>query len=189
MTTPTEKPSNPLWKFLIPAAVILTLVVGGLTLVKSQTAKQGIQVPANTKPGEFPDFTLTQFEGKSIKFSELGAKVVLLNFWATWCEACVTEMPSIVKLQHAYQDKGLKVLLVNVDEKPESVLPRSMKELGIDFQVFTDPNQKLSEIFDVHAIPLTMILDKDRNVLFEHNGEYDWDKDEFRSRLDGWLAK
>ena len=63
-----------------------------------------------------------------------------------------------------------------------------MKQTGIDFQVYTDPETRLSELFDVHAIPLTVILDKDRRILFMESGEMDWTSHQFKAQLERWLS-
>jgi len=200
MTTPDPQSKPSLLKILAPIAVILALVVGGLSLIKSQmgqtrTATTSSTAPAAAAGGEIavgstlPDFSVKQFGGALIHHSELKSKVQLINFWATWCEACVVEMPSIVKLQHSFPvDKGFQVLPLNVDENPEAVLPKSIQHLGIDFPVFTDPDSKLAEIFDVHAIPLTAIINHDRKVLMLVNGEYDWNSDEIHTKLAQWLS-
>lgn len=189
MSASEAKSANLIWKFLIPAGVILALVVGGLSIVKSQNLKshpESVQIKGSDT---ISDFTLEPFQGKSGKFSDLKAKVTLLNFWATWCEACIEEMPSIVDLQHSYRDRGFQVVAVNVDDKPEAVLPKAIKDLGLDFQIYTDADQKLTELFKVNAIPLTLILDSNRKVLFSKNGEYQWNKPEFRAQLEEWLKK
>ena len=98
------------------------------------------------------------------------------------------EMPSIVKLRETYRAKGFEVVAINLDEKPTAALPQTMKKLGIDFTVYLDHDQKLADLFRVEAIPLTVILDKDRKVLMIENGEKDWDGAEFRAQLEKWLS-
>jgi thiol-disulfide isomerase/thioredoxin len=145
---------------------------------------------ATTKVGAtLPDFSLQTLEGKKLKFSELGAKVVLLNFWATWCEACVVEMPSIVKLNQMYKDKGLKVVAVNLDDKPAAVVPKAVRQLKIDFPIYIDADGSLANLFDVHAIPLTIIMDKDRKVLHVEGGERDWTDDDIKTKMDQWIGQ
>lgn len=213
MATTSEPSGTPgitgtLIRTLIPIVVILAVVAGGLYFVKSHlravspksSKDETLGTAGNPDSPEqgaidvdvgriLPDFSLTPFQGKSPEsISQAGGKVTLVNFWATWCEACMVEMPSIVKLQQAYRGKGFRVVAIDLDEKPEAVLPKTMKDLGIDFPVFVDSDNKLSELFDVHAIPLTVIIDKDRKVLFMENGERNWNGEEIRSKLDKWLS-
>jgi thiol-disulfide isomerase/thioredoxin len=206
MTTPENSPETQqnsisqttagkgILKVILPIGAIVALAFGGLLLVKSRMTPVQPQPVATTSAGtelkdnRYPDFELQEFEGKKKKFSELQAKVVLVNFWATWCEACIVEMPSIVALRKAYAGRGLEIVAINVDEKPEAILPGVLKKMAIDFPVYTDSEGKLADIFDVHAIPLTVILNKDRKALFTHNGEYDWNSPEFRAAMDKWLT-
>ena len=189
----TEKTS--LIKIFVPIALILVLVVGGLYVVKSQFGKPtpggtaGPSGPAEIQPGKtLPDFEINQFQGKELKASELGSKVMLVNFWATWCEACMVEMPSIIKLRNAYAAKGFEVVAVNVDQNPNAVLPRTIQKFGFGFPVYFDKDQKLSDFFNIEAIPLTIILDKDRKILLIENGERDWNGADIRAQLERWLA-
>jgi len=187
-------------KTLIPLVILFALVVGALTLVKSQLPDkaQNTEAPNAGDNGEFkvgavaPDFVLHKFgakpDEKPVKLSELKGKIYLVNFWATWCTACMVEMPSIVQLQKSFAPKGLEVVAVNVDEKPEAVLPKTLKEMKIEFPVFVDRDARLSELFDVHAIPLTVILDSQRKVLMIQNGELDWNSTEFRGKMEQWLS-
>lgn len=183
-------------KALIPVVIILALVVGGLYAVKSQVSRPAGSA-ADGVPGgraeiqvgkRLPDFELQQFQGKALKASELGAKVTLINFWATWCEACMVEMPSIIKLRHAYSAKGFEVVAINVDQNPEAVIPRVTQKFGFGFPVYFDKDQKLSDLFDIEAIPLTVLIDKDRKILLIENGERDWNGSDIRARLERWLA-
>jgi thiol-disulfide isomerase/thioredoxin len=184
------------FKALVPLVVILAIIVVGLQLVKYKLNSGTSPRPeaqgdvATLKEGAvLPDFDLQTLDGKKLKYSDLKAKVVLLNFWATWCEACVVEMPSIVKLNQMYKDKGLTVVAVNLDEKPEAVVPRAAKQLKIDFPVYVDAGGKLADLFDVHAIPLTIILNQDRKVLYVEGGERDWTDSEMKTKMDEWVGQ
>jgi thiol-disulfide isomerase/thioredoxin len=181
-------------KILIPVAVILVAVIGGLTLVKSRVASD-----TATRAGEggnaelavgsvLPDFSLDTLEAKKLPVSSLKGKVFLINFWATWCEACMVEMPSIVALRQRYKDKGLEVVAVNVDENPEAVVPKAIRDLKIDFPVYRDSESKLADLFDVRAIPLTVVINHDRRVLLIETGERDWNGSEVHKLLDEWLG-
>jgi thiol-disulfide isomerase/thioredoxin len=191
-----EKPKKTsILKVLIPVVGIIILAAIGLTLIKEQTASKKAastseQAPAEVRVGStLPDIALQRFQGKPTHLSELGAKVVLINFWATWCEACLVEMPSIIELRKAFKAKGFDVAAVNVDEKPEAVLPPALKKLGIDFPVYTDSEGKLGDFFDIHAIPLTVIVDKNRKILMIQSGDFQWNSSDMRAQVSQWLGE
>ena len=189
MTAPPSSFKRSLIKMIVSIVAILGVVVIGLSVIKSRLSGPPPVAAQEVAVGSvLPDFTLETFQGKSIQASQLRSKVTLINFWATWCSACMIEMPSIVKIRGAYHDRGFEVAAVNVDENPETVLPPTLKRLAITFPVFLDPSGHLSELFDVHAIPLTVIMDKNRKVLLMESGEEDWDGPEFRAKLEKWLG-
>ncbi len=195
----------PAWRgTLLSVAGVVSVSVLAVTLVKygaksdpaspltTLSGPQGGIAPAALKIGNtIPDFPIQDFKIGSTRFASAltgDKKVVMVNFWATWCEPCTTEMPTIVKLREAYAPQGFEVLAVNVDEDPGEKLTSMILRLKMDFPVYVDPDQKAADIFDVHAIPLTVILDRNRRVLLIETGERDWNGSEFRSQLDHWLA-
>jgi len=191
MTSPQPSQRNSLIKVMVPILVISVLVVGGLTYVKSRYGAGHRNSDAQNQIAlgkTLPDFMMKRFGAGNVKASDLKFKVLLINFWATWCEACMVEMPSIVRLQKHYADKGLAIAEINVDDNPTAVLPGTLKKLGIDFPVYIDENQKLSELFDVHAIPLTVIVDKTFKVVLIESGERNWNGDDIHADMDKWLA-
>jgi thiol-disulfide isomerase/thioredoxin len=202
MTTPAATPRKSLVKALLPVLVIILIVVGALYVIKAQMPQKpateaasadGQQSGAHKGGAQIgatlPDFPLKGIAGgKSANLSEFHGGVTLVNFWATWCEACMEEMPSIVKLRDDYKDKGFEVVGVNLDENGEAVVPKAVKQLKIQFPVFQDPDNKIAEYFDVHAIPLSVVLNKDRKILYIENGERNWNDQESRTQLEKWLA-
>jgi thiol-disulfide isomerase/thioredoxin len=137
-----------------------------------------------------PEFSLLSFpDRKSTPISEFKQPLQLINFWATWCSSCVTELPSLLKLRQAYLDKGLDVIFLNVDDEPDQVLPGELPKFGITFPSFIDPYQKMGKFFDVHAIPKTLILNQERKILLVESGERDWDESEVHQWVDRELAK
>lgn len=192
MTNDSPSPRNTVWKFLLPLGIILILVLGGLFFIKTQIAPslthQGSQ--GEIREGSvLSEFSIQQFNGSKVKISDLKAKVLLINFWATWCEACVYEIPSILKLRAALKDKGFEVVFINLDDNPSVVLPRALKRLNIDFPVYLDTDGTLSDLFDVHAIPLTVLMTGDRKVLYLKPGERDWGTREIQEQVEKWLAE
>src|SRR5688572_309653 len=100
MTTHSKKKPTSMSKILLPIFILVLLIFGGLHLVKSQLGRtQRANAPLELQIGSIlPDFSLTQLDGTESSASKLKGKIFLINFWATWCEACMQEMPSIVKL-------------------------------------------------------------------------------------------
>lgn len=182
------KPAQ-LIKILLPVAIILALVVAGLSLIKAKAPDPSQS--ASITPGlSVADFDLFKIGEKNpIRVSSLAAKVYFINFWASWCEACLVEMPSIIKLRSAFKDQGLQIIAVNVDEDPESVVPRMSKQLGLDFQTYYDKDQRLSDLFGISALPYTVILDQQRKVLYAHAGDKDWNSAEVRQWMEKWLKQ
>ncbi|MGZ3698075.1 MAG: TlpA disulfide reductase family protein, partial [Bdellovibrionota bacterium] len=131
---------------------------------------------------------INKWGGGVVKASELKPKVTLVNFWATWCEACMEEMPSILKLRGRFKDRGFEVVAVNVDENPEAVLPATLKQLGIDFPVYIDKEGQVAGLFDVHAIPLTVMINSSRKVLLVQDGERNWMDEDLLSKMEKWLS-
>jgi peroxiredoxin len=177
-------------KVFIPIAVILVLIVGALLAVKASVHKEArltSQPLELTEGAEVPNFELSKLDGSKVQLADVPTKVNMINFWATWCEACMEEMPSIVTLRDQYSPKGFEVLGVNVDENPTEATPPIIKKLGIKFPIFTDPDNTLAEMFDVRAIPLTVIINKSRKILLVEPGGRDWDTDEMHELLDKWV--
>lgn len=115
---------------------------------------------AGTKP---PDFELTGIDGKSVSLAQFHGKVVLLNFWATWCAPCVSEMPSLQRLYQKYHDKGLEIVAVAVDS-PDQV-KKFVQENGITFPVLLDPEGEIPPKLGISGFPETFFLDKNGNFV------------------------
>ncbi len=103
-------------------------------------------------------FTLTGLDGKSYSLDALRGRVVLLNFWATWCPPCRKEMPDLEKLYQQFQKKGLVVLAVS-DEKRETV-EKFLAERHYSFPILLDPDRKVNDTFNVEGIPKSFLFDR-----------------------------
>ena len=108
---------------------------------------------------EHADFTLTDLEGKSWTLQSLHGKVVLVNFWATWCPPCRKEMPDLDALYRKFKDKGLVVLAIS-DEEMAKVKP-FLAERSLGFPILLDPGRKINDLFHVDGIPKTFIYDRE----------------------------
>ena len=105
------------------------------------------------------DFTLSDLDGKPVKLSSLRGKVVMLDFWATWCGPCRIEMPSIQKLHREFKGRGLIVLGINYGEEPAKVRP-FLEKNGYDFRILLDRQQTVGLRYQVSGIPTLFIIDK-----------------------------
>lgn len=194
MTTEAPSPRNlsPLLKVLLPIVVIGAIIFSVLLAIRSQlpapTDQQSVELKVGAQMPEFQLIPVGATPAQAKTLTSLGSKLYLVNFWASWCQACMIEMPSIVALRNAYKSKGFEVIAINVDEKPETVVPSIAKRLKMDFTIYSDPEQKLGDLFNVSAIPLTVILDSQRRVLMIQNGELEWDSPEVRKKIEEWLS-
>jgi peroxiredoxin len=112
---------------------------------------------------QHPEFTLTDMAGKKWKFSDLRGKVVLVNFWATWCPPCRKEMPDLDALYQRFAAKGFMVLGIS-DEKKQKVEP-FIREHKVSFPVLLDPDRKVNDAFVVEGIPKSFVYDRDGKLV------------------------
>jgi peroxiredoxin len=121
------------------------------------------QLEADDRKREHPEFTLRDLSGKSWTFAELRGKVVLLNFWATWCPPCRKEMPDLETIYGRFGSKGLVVLGIS-DEEPAKVEP-FIRERKVSFPVLLDPGRKVNEMFVVDGIPKSFVYDREGKLV------------------------
>src|ERR1017187_2259723 len=109
------------------------------------------------------DFTLTDLQGKKWSLKELTGKVVLVNFWATWCPPCRKEMPDLNALYQRFKDQGFVVLAIS-DEEADKVKP-FIAEGNISYPVMLDPGRKVNELFQVEGIPKSFVYDREGKLV------------------------
>jgi peroxiredoxin len=121
------------------------------------------QLEADDRKREHPDFALKDLSGKTWTFPELRGKVVLVNFWATWCPPCRKEMPDLELLYKRFESKGFVVLGIS-DEKAAKVEP-FIRERKVSFPVLLDPERKVNEMFVVEGIPKSFVYDREGKLV------------------------
>jgi thiol-disulfide isomerase/thioredoxin len=126
--------------------------------------------PVNAPPPSA--FELKDLSGRVHRLSEYRGKVVLVNFWATWCEPCREEMPSLERLQKRLGEKALVVLAVNVDE-PEARIAKFLSAMPLDFPVLLDPGSKTTRSWKVRVLPASFVIGPDSRVRYRVTGELD----------------
>lgn len=110
-----------------------------------------------------PDFTLKTLEGKEITLSGLKGKVVLLDFWATWCGPCRESIPHLVQLHKTYQDKGFEVIGMSMDKGEGETLRHFVKSMDIPYTIILTP-EDVARNYGVTALPTTLFIDKEGKV-------------------------
>ncbi len=139
-------------------------------------------------PGQkAPDFTLNDLNGKPVPLSAFKGKVILLNFWATWCPPCRDEMPALEKLNQLLKNKGLVVLSVSIDRSAASVKD-FIKSTPVGFPVLFDDKLKVTRsLYKVFTVPTTFLIDKKGVVIEKYFGEQEWAKPEFVKKMESLL--
>jgi peroxiredoxin len=130
-----------------------------------------------------PGFTLANLSGGKVTLAQYQGKVVLLDFWAQWCEPCKQELPKLQQLANEYGAKGVVVLTVNIDTD-KSNAERLAKELKLTLPIALDPSGSVAGTYDLPKMPSSFVIDKGGIVRAVHNGyEGDKDVDRFRQEL------
>lgn len=130
-----------------------------------------------------PDFTLADLGGKKVSLSSLKGKVVLLNFWATWCAPCRAEMPALNKLYLDLKEKGLVVLAVSVDDA-EKTVSAYMKQKKFSFPVLMDADKEVAfDSYGVTGLPTTVLIDRKGLLVETIVGERDWHEPQMKEKI------
>jgi thiol-disulfide isomerase/thioredoxin len=136
--------------------------------------KVGGRPPPRPVMFKAPDITLPTLSGAFIHLADVRGKVVLLNFWATWCVPCRTEMPTLEELYQRYRDRGLEVVAVNLDMLSTPGVEAFVKEVGVTFPIVLDPSWATARAYRVVGVPTTYLIDRAGNVVVREVGERDW---------------
>ena len=135
-----------------------------------------------------PDFSLKTLDGKTVRLSELrGKKVVLINFWATWCPPCRLEMPTMQKIYTEYKGKGFEILAINIERDANEEIQDFIKELRLTFPVLLDSDMKVTRKYRLIGLPVSMLIDRQGIIRSKEIGYHDWTDKESRKRVENLL--
>ena len=128
------------------------------------------------RPGQrAPGFELPLLDGAtSVSLAGLRGKVVLLNFWATWCGPCEAEMPAMQRLYTALRGTDFEMVAVSVDTSRDEV-DAFRKRLALDFPIALDPEKRVATAYQSHRFPESYLVDRDGTILSRYIGPRDWD--------------
>jgi peroxiredoxin len=147
------------------------------------SAAGAVQLSANA-----PDFTLKSVGGANLRLAEQRGQVVMVNFWATWCGPCRQEMPHLARLYDKYKSSGFTLLGVNIDDDPRAAAALAAK-LGVKFPVLLDTDKKVSKVYDMSAMPATLLIDRDGRVRHIHRGYRDGVEQTYEEQVRGLLKE
>jgi len=147
-----------------PACVAITQAVGIPSLVSSAEA-----APAG-EARKAPAWKLTDLDGKAVSSADFEGKVILLDFWATWCPPCRMMIPGMVELQETYREKGLVIIGVSLDEQGPEVVRKFNKEFNVNYTSLMGTEKVVEDFGGIRGIPTSFLIDRDGNIVRKHVG-------------------
>jgi peroxiredoxin len=135
---------------------------------------------------EAPAFTLNDLEDKPISLKDYKGKVMLVNFWATWCPPCKDEIPSLNQLHKKYDGKDFIVLGISTDDSKKDII-KFIKEHKVDFVIPHDRDGKIMREYKVFSLPTSFLIDKQGKIVEKFLGPHDWVDKDFLKKIDNLM--
>lgn len=155
------------------AAVVASLAATLALALPVWAAAADVQAPA---------FTLQSVDGKTVSLAQFKGDVVMINFWASWCGPCRQEMPLLDSIYKQYKDMGFVLLGVNVEPNPHNA-DAWLRKTPVSYPVLYDPKSEVSQLYQVQAMPTTVIIDRQGIVRFVHNGYLPGDENQYMNSI------
>jgi thiol-disulfide isomerase/thioredoxin len=149
--------------------LVFAVVLFAAFLPASTSAQQLSVIRFVRNPDTAPDFKLKDFSGKELSLADSRGKVILLNFWATWCGPCRAEIPTLIKLQERYKDQ-LQIIGLVVDEDEEDPVRQVVAAEGINYPVAMAPTDVRIQYGGITALPSVFVIDREGRVVQKHVG-------------------
>lgn len=155
----------------IAVAAVVIVLAAGITL--------GLKLKPEIFPVEVgstaPNFVASDLAtGKPVSLSDYKGQVVLLNVWATWCEPCKVEMPSMEQLEKDLGPAGLKIVAVSIDEGGPSGVQQFARDMGLTFRILRDPNGQIQRIYQTTGVPESFVINRAGKIEKKVIGATDW---------------
>ena len=143
-------------------------------------------ISISKNPVQYKEIVFEDFDGKLINLKNNNSKIYILNFWATWCQPCKEEMPSLDKLQTV---EGIDVFAINIEAKNQIKTEKFFKDLNIkNLSIYFDPELNLVKLLTLRGVPTTVILNKDRDEIARIIGILDFNDEKFISWINDILS-
>ena len=150
-----------------------SVVIAGLCLTGCSTSdqpKSTAKVKQNSDRKSAPEFSLKDVDGRSVSLADYKGKVVLLNFWATWCGPCKIEIPWFIEFEQKYKDRGFAVLGVAMDEEGWEVVKPYLEQARVNYRVVVGNDSVATLYGGVDSLPTSFVLDQDGKIAATHIG-------------------
>jgi cytochrome c biogenesis protein CcmG, thiol:disulfide interchange protein DsbE len=163
--------------------ISILFLAGGLVWTVAGTLEQHITNAGDTAP----NFSVVTEGGRTITRSDFGGKLLVLNFWASWCPPCIAELPSLNEFAREYAGQGVVVLGVSID-KNENLYKKFLVQRNVGFETARDPDANISISYGTFQIPETYIIDRNGKVLEKVISDQNWMDPQFLDRVKFMLA-
>lgn len=170
-------------KYIFKLTGIVLLILSCLPL---QTNAQNL-LPYQSKSA-FPEFSLPDLKNKLHKFSDYRGKVVLVNFWASWCPSCVYELPGMKRLKEKMTGRPFEILTINVGE-PRFKVWKFLKVINFNLITLMDTNSEVFNQWSATVLPTSFLIDHEGQVHYRIQGSMQWDSVESISTIEKLLIK
>ena len=151
------------------AVVFLCLMLAACSTYSRIPSEAPTVKPASERK-EVPDFSLKDADGRSVRPSDYKGKVVLLNFWATWCGPCKIEIPWFIEFETKYKDQGFAVLGVSMDEDGWDAVRPFLADLGVNYRTLLGTDMVAQQFGGVEALPTSFVIDRQGKIASTHVG-------------------
>ena len=170
-------------KFGIDKALRLGILVLTLALVAvlASTLRERLVVAGDSAPS----FSVTTDTGRKISTSDFGGKILVVNFWATWCPPCISELPSLNQMAAEVKGSGVVVLGISVD-KDKVAYDKFLKKVKLNFETSRDPAADISSEYGTFKYPETYVINRDGKVLEKFIADQPWTDPAIITRLKGY---
>ena len=171
------------------ASLLAAALLAGAACAAEPVRGPALRLVQFERPVQAPGFVLDSLSGTRLGLAEYRGRVVLLNFWATWCPPCLEEMPSMEALYQRLRQRGMVVLAVSSDEGPPDSVRRFTERLGVTFPVLLDRDGAVSASYGARNLPASFVLDRGGRVIAAALGARDRGSADAMARFEALLAQ